>query len=295
VFRIDRERALVQTVDIFTPVVDDPAAYGAIAAANALSDVYAMGGKPITALAIACFPEKGMDMEILARIMLGGLEKLKEAHVALIGGHTVADREIKFGYSVTGLVHPERVYTNTAARPGDRLVLSKPLGIGIITSGIKFQKTSEAAAARAIEIMTTLNESASEVMRGFDCHAVTDVTGFGLLGHALEMAEGSKVTVRIESSRVPYIEEAFALAEARVLPGATGKTWKLIEPKTRLSRSVTETVRNILTDPQTSGGLLISVSTDDTQPLLAELTGKGLSAAEVGGIEKRADSILIVD
>lgn len=294
-FRIDQERALVQTVDIFTPVVDDPTAYGAIAAANSLSDVYAMGGRPITALAIACFPEKGMDIQILTRIMCGGLEKMQEANVALMGGHTVSDQEIKFGYAVTGLVHPDRIYTNREARPGDHLVLTKPLGIGIITTGIKFKKTSEEAAMRAIETMSALNATASEIMRGYDCHAVTDVTGFGLLGHAMEMAEGSKVTVRIHSSGVPCIEEAFPLAEARVLPGAAGKTWKYIEPRTRLSGSVTETLRNIMTDPQTSGGLLISVSADDTRPLLDEMRAKGINAVEVGEIEERSESPLIVD
>jgi selenide,water dikinase len=295
VFRIDQERALVQTVDIFTPVVDDPKAYGAIAAANALSDVYAMGGKPLTALAIACFPEKGMDIEILTQMMLGGLAKLKEANVALIGGHTVADQEIKFGYSVTGMVHPEQVYTNAAARPGDRLVLTKPLGIGIITSGIKFRKASEQAAARAIEVMSALNDSASAALARHDCHAVTDVTGFGLLGHALEIAEASGVTIRIESGKVPYIDEALPLAEARIIPGAVAKTWKLIAPKTKVGAMVTEPIRNILTDPQTSGGLLISVTADETQSLLDDLTGQGLSAADIGSVEEKADFYVVLD
>jgi len=296
VFRLDDGRALVQTVDFFTPVVDDPYAYGAIAAANALSDVYAMGGRPITAMAIACFPEKGSDLDILAQMMLGGADKLREAGVALLGGHTVSDREIKFGYSVTGLIAPSRILTNAGARPGDVLVLTKPLGIGILTTGIKFQKTPPEAAQRAIRVMSTLNRVASEIMLRYTVHAATDVTGNGLLGHGFEVAAASRVTLRFEAARVPYIPEAYRLAEERVLPGAVAKVWQMIENKTIIGNNVPDPVRSILLDPQTSGGLLICAGPDDASRMIADLRQNGVQdAVAVGVVESLRDSLLIVE
>ena len=295
VFRIDAEHALVQTVDFFTPVVDDPSLFGAIAAANSLSDVYAMGAKPLTALAIACFPEKGMDLEILTRIMSGGVEKLREAEVVLLGGHTVADPEIKFGYSITGMVHPDRIMTNAGARPGDALVLTKPLGIGILTSGIKFNRTSAEGADRAIAVMTTLNRAAAEVMRKFDCHAATDITGFGLLGHAYEMAEASRAALRFQSARVPFIQEAYRLAEARVLPRTIGTTWQMIESKTSVAPSVPEPLKHVMLDPQTSGGLLIAVGDKEMGALLEEMARSRVEACYVGRVEEYTGPRIIVD
>ncbi len=295
VFRLDDERALVQTLDFFTPVVDDPYLYGTIAAANSLSDIYAMGGKPITALAITCFPEKGVDMQILAQIMTGGVQKLHEAGVALLGGHSVSDPEIKFGYSVTGLINPNRILTNTGACPGDALVLTKPLGIGIITSGIKFNKASEAAAQRAIQLMSELNRAAADVMVRFNTHAATDITGNGLLGHAFEMAHGSRVTLRLESGKIPYIEEAYRLAESGLLPRTIRTTWKLIEPHSRINPAVPEPLRNILLDPQTSGGLLISVDSKDLIGIMRELAQSGIEAAHIGQVEPLNGSEIIVD
>jgi len=295
VFRLDDERALVQTVDFFTPVVDDPYIYGAIAAANSLSDVYAMGGRPITAMAITCFPEKGVDMEILAQIMTGGVEKLKEAGVALLGGHSVSDPEIKFGYSITGLIHPSRILRNSAARAGDALVLTKPLGIGIITSGIKFNKVSEASAQRAIQVMTALNRTSAEIMLRFECHAVTDITGNGLLGHAFEMAHASHVTIRFDSSRIPYLEEAYSLAQSGLLPRTIATTWKMIQEFTQVGSEVPEPLRNILLDPQTSGGLLISLSLKDLDSCLDELSQAGVEAARVGSVEPHRGPEIIVD
>jgi selenide,water dikinase len=286
VFRLNDELALVQTLDFFTPVVDDPYTYGAIAAANSLSDVYAMGGRPVTAMAIACFPEKGGDMDLLALIMTGGADKLHEAGVALVGGHTVTDQEIKFGYSVTGLIHPERVFRNSTARPGDALILTKPLGIGILTSGIKFGKTPEMAARRAIQVMTTLNGTAAEVMMRHECSAATDITGNGLLGHAFEMAQASRVTLKLYASRVPYIQEAYALAEGGIKPRTIVPTWKMIANTTRIGSSVPEALKNILLDPQTSGGLLISVSQPDFEATLSELVHKGVEATHVGQVEE---------
>ena len=295
VFRLDDERALVQTLDFFTPVVDDPYTYGAVAAANSLSDIYAMGGTPITAMAITCFPEKGIDLQILAQIMTGGVEKLHEAGVALLGGHTVTDPEIKFGYSVTGLIDPKRILTNSAALPGDALVLTKPLGIGIVTSGIKFNKISQAATQKAIHIMTTLNRTAAEIMLRYDCHAATDITGNGLLGHAFEMARGSRVTLRFDSSRIPYLEEAYPLAEAGLLPRTVATTWKMIQPFTRINPTVADPLRHILLDPQTSGGLLISLSLKDLDQIIDELKGSGVQAVHVGRVEAFQEAEIIVD
>jgi selenide,water dikinase len=295
VFRLDDQRALVQTLDFFTPIVDDPRLYGAIAAANSLSDVYAMGGTPITAMAIACFPDKPDELEILSQIMIGGAEKLGEAGVALLGGHTISDREVKFGYSITGLVHPGRVITNAGAQPGDSLVLTKPLGIGIITTAIKHAKADPEAVRKAVQVMTALNRSASEAMRSFRSHAATDITGYGLLGHGCEMAEASHVTLRFRASSVPFLAEAYPLAEARVLPGLVAKTWKLLGPKIRVSTSVAEPLRNILLDPQTSGGLLVAVHPDDRDPLLQDLSRRGVNASCVGEVEAAQDVRIIVE
>ncbi len=295
VYLLDENRALVQTVDFFTPVVDDPCVYGAIAAANSLSDVYAMGGRPLTAMAVACFPARETDLELLALIMRGGLEKLREAGVALVGGHTVADNEIKFGYSVTGIVDPRRMTTNAAARPGDALVLTKPLGIGILTSGIKFQKASRAGIEKAVETMSRLNREASEIMLRHVCHAATDITGNGLLGHALEMAEASCVTLRFTAATIPYIEEAYSLAEAGVLPGAAAKTMQMIKNKTLIGGSVPRPLQDILVDPQTSGGLLIAVSRDAREALMRDLSKAGVPAAEVGQVEEIQGSALVVE
>jgi selenide, water dikinase len=295
VFRIDDERALVQTVDFFTPIVDDPYTYGAIAAANSLSDVYAMGGRPITALAITCFPNEGVEIEMLSQIMHGGVEKLKEAGVALVGGHTVADKEIKFGYSITGLVNPNHIVTNSAARPGDALVLTKPLGIGILTSGIKYNQTSREAAQEAVFHMTTLNYTASEIMLRHETHAATDITGNGLLGHGYEMAEGSRTTLRFQADCVPFIEEAFALAKAGVLPGRVAKTWKMIEKDTLINPGISTPLKNILLDPQTSGGLLIAVSPNDLDGLLEDLTKNNVNGIHVGRVEETQGYRIIVD
>jgi selenide, water dikinase len=295
VFRIREDLALVQTLDFFTPVVDDPFTFGAIAAANSLSDVYAMGGTPAVAMAIACFPEKGGDLDVLTAIMTGGAEKLHEAGVALIGGHTVADPEIKFGYSVTGLIHPGRILKNSSAQPGDALILTKPLGIGILTSGIKLGKTSPAAAARAIESMTRLNRDAAEIMLRFDTHAATDITGNGLLGHAYEMAEGSRVTLRFRAAAVPYIEEALALTEGGIRPRTIATTWNMISSRTWFSPDIPQALRNILLDPQTSGGLLISLSPADLPQAVDAMQASGTAAVYVGDVEPLGAFGLVVE
>ena len=294
-YRLDGSHALVQTVDFFTPIVDDPYFYGAIAAANSLSDVYAMGGTPITAMAIACYPEEGGEMDVLARIMTGGVDKLHEADVALVGGHTITDTEIKFGYSITGLIHPDHIMTNSKARPGDALVLTKPLGLGIITSGIKSGRTSEESAARATEIMATLNRAASEVMIQRDCSAATDVTGNGMLGHAFEMAEASKVTLRFVSERIPVIPEAIKLVREGVLPRTARTTWTMVRESTEFNPAVQEDMRSILLDPQTSGGLLICVNAEDLPALIRDMAHRNVSAAHVGSVEEEHGKRIIVE
>jgi len=276
----------VQTLDFFTPVVDDPYSYGAIAAANSLSDVYAMGGSPMTAMAICCFPEKGVDLEILVQIMTGGIHKLREAGVTLLGGHTVTDPEIKFGYSVTGIVHPGRIITNAGARPGDCLVLTKPLGIGIVTSGIKSQKSSAAAAKEAVAVMSQLNRTAAEVMLSWNARAATDITGNGLLGHAHEVALASRVALRIEADKVPYIKEAYSLAEAGTLPRSIKTTREMIQSATEVNPAIPKPLIDILLDPQTSGGLLISVGRTDLNGLLQEMAEKNVQAVMIGEVEE---------
>jgi len=295
VFRIDAGRALVQTLDFFTPIVDDPFCFGAIAAANSLSDVYAMGGKPLTAMAIACSPDSPEDLEILAQVMCGGAEKLREAGVPLIGGHTLADRDLKFGYSVTGLVHPDRVLTNAGAQPGDALILTKPLGIGIITTAIKRGRAGKDTVAKAVRVMTMLNRDASEILLGFRCHAATDITGYGLLGHGCEMAEASQATLRFHASFVPFLAEAYALAEEKIFPGLIAKTWNLIEPKVVITAAVAESLRVILLDPQTSGGLLAAVHPQDKNSLLETLRRRGVEAAFVGEVEPKSNASIVVD
>jgi len=295
VFRLDDQKALVQTLDFFAPIVDDPYLYGAIAASNSLSDVYAMGGVPLTALAIACFPDQPELLETLSQVMLGGAEKLQEAGVALLGGHTVCDPEIKFGYSVTGLIHPDRIITNTGAQPGDALILTKPLGIGIITTAIKRALAATDTIRRAVQIMTALNRDAAKVMVTHRCHAATDITGYGLLGHGCEMAAGSGATLRIHAGLIPYLPEAYALAEAGVLPGLIAKTWCSLEPKVSIRPSVAEPMRNIMLDPQTSGGLLIAVHPDDRDPLLTDLMNRGVEATYIGNVERKGVCSIIVE
>lgn len=295
VFRIDADRALVQTLDFFTPIVDDPFCFGAIAAANSLSDVYAMGGKPLTAMAIACSPDGPEELEILALVMRGGAEKLHEAGVPLIGGHTLADRDLKFGYSVTGLVHPERILTNAGAQPGDALILTKPLGIGIITTAIKRGRVGSETIAKAVRVMTTLNRDASEILLSFRCHAATDITGYGLLGHGCEMAEASRATLRFHAASVPFLAEAYPLAEEKILPGSIAKSWNLIGPKVVVAASIAEPLRMILLDPQTSGGLLAAVHPQDRDSALETLRRRGVEAASVGEVEPQGNASIVVD
>ena len=288
VYRLDGERALVQTVDFFTPIVDDPFSYGQIAAANALSDVYAMGGRPLTALAIAGFP-KDADRAVLPRIFAGGLDKLREAGVALLGGHTVQDQEIKFGYAITGEVHPSRVFANAGAQPGDALILTKPLGTGVIATALKFGRAPDEAIDAAVRSMTTLNAAASSVLVALDpgiVHACTDITGFGLIGHASEMAAASGCSLEIDSSRVPLIEGARALVRGNI-PGGGRTNREHFGGQVTVAAGVDSDLLDLLYDPQTSGGLLAAVPAAQADRVLAALEGASVPAAVIGNAGPR--------
>jgi selenide, water dikinase len=284
VYKLTDEIALVQTLDFFTPIVDDPYDFGQVAAANAISDVYAMGGKPLTALNIVAFPISTLDKSILSEILRGAGDKLKEANVTLVGGHSIDDKEPKFGLAVTGVVHPNKVRTNAGAKPGDKLILTKPIGVGILTTSIKNNLLTEEEIKRVTSVMTTLNKTAAEVMENFDVHASTDVTGFGLLGHGSEMAAGSNVGLIIHSENVPILPRARELAVAGSMPGGTKNNYKHVEDVVSYPESMDSIDRHILCDATTSGGLLISVNGDEAEQLLDELLAKGVEASMIGEV-----------
>jgi len=286
VYKLDDRRALVQTVDFFTPIVDDPVAYGRIAAANALSDVYAMGGRPLTALAIAGFPKEA-EREVLSAIFRGGLLTLREAGVALLGGHTVQDQEIKFGYAVTGEVEPDRVWSNAGAKPGDVLILTKALGTGVIATAIKFDRAPRPIADAAIASMCTLNRAAGAALGGLPreaVHACTDITGFGLSGHATEMAKASGCVLAIEVDAVPLLPGALDLAEQNTPAGARTNR-EHFSAGISIGRGLDDRRVALLFDPQTSGGLLVSVAKTYAQEVVARLSSAGVPAHQVGTVE----------
>ena len=279
VYKISDDLALIQTVDFFTPIVDDPYGFGQIAAANALSDVYAMGGIPKTAMNLVAFPAKEMDLKILRQIIQGGIDKLAEAEVVLIGGHSIEDREIKYGLSVTGFIHPARVLAKKNLRPGDRLVLTKPLGTGIVNTAIKAGMASAELTDKVTHLMAALNRDAARVMSSYDVSACTDVTGFGLLGHLAEMVCGSGTGVRIESGRAPVIAEALEFASMGLIPAGAYKNKAFREQMVVFVETVPRVLQDLLFDPQTSGGLLISVSGDQADALVAALREAGVADA----------------
>lgn len=269
VYRLTAECALVQTVDFFTPIVDDPYTFGGIAAANSLSDVYAMGGRPLTALSLVAYPAKG-DLEELGEILRGGAAKMEEAGCVVVGGHSVSDEEMKFGYAVTGIVHPERVWTNAGARPGDALVFTKRIGTGVIATALKRGLAREEDVGASIESMLTLNRRAAEVLARLDPHGATDVTGFGLLGHAREMALASKVTLAIEAGAVRWLPGAMEYAGAGAIPGGLKNNREFVSSCVEAPVSLPEAVEHLLYDPQTSGGLLVALSEADAAAFLGE-------------------------
>lgn len=294
VYQIAPDLALVQTVDFFTPIVDDPYTFGQIAATNALSDIYAMGGRPISALSILGFPNTGRDLDVLEGIVQGGLAKMQEAGCAVIGGHSIADDEIKFGYAVTGLVNPKLVWANATAQAGDRLLLTKRLGTGVISTAIKKGSASAASVAAATESMTTLNRLASEIAREYRIHAATDVTGFGLLGHAREMAIGSNVSLAIDSSRVAFLPEALVYAHQGFLPGGLGRNAEFAGSCVEFDSGVPQDIRNLLFDPQTAGGLLFSVVAEDSSKLLRSLRGAGVFSEEIAEVVPKTHPLIRV-
>ena len=280
--------ALVQTVDFFTPVVDDPYHYGQIAAANALSDVYAMGGEPRTALAIAALPKDGPGPDVVKAIFRGGHDKLREAGVVLLGGHTVTDTEIKFGYAITGEIDPARLLTNATARPGDHLLLTKPIGTGIIATALKFGRATPGQVDSATESMTRLNRDAANVVRLLAAgmvSAATDITGFGLVGHASAMAAASGVTIAIDTTALPLLEGAVALAATNI-PGGNKTNDAHFGARVRVGPKVTPAMRLVAFDPQTSGGLFLALDPAATAHVLGKLTEAGVSAAVIGRVER---------
>ena len=283
VYLISPEQALVQTVDFFTPVVDDPYTFGQIAATNSLSDVYAMGGKPLTSLALVCFPEKA-DLQILERILAGGLSKMIEAGCTVIGGHSIRDEETKFGYSVTGVVHPKKIRANIGAKPGDALLFTKALGTGVISTAIKKGKADPAWIDAAVESMTALNKRAAEVIidGSFRVNSMTDVTGFGLIGHAREMALASEMSLEFYSSRIPLLEGALECVRAGCIPGGLTNNRDFAECLVEYDGEVSAELRALLFDPQTAGGLLIA--TPDGAALTQAMQTAGVNAVEIGAV-----------
>ncbi len=270
VFRLNDSTALVQTLDFFTPIADDPQTYGRIAAINSLNDVYAMGGTPLTALSIVCYPQKG-DWDVLGEILKGGQLALNSENVVVLGGHSVDDQEIKFGYAITGTVDPKRVITNAGARAGDVLVLTKPIGTGVISTGIKFEKASQRAIDAAMNAMTTSAREASNVMRRLEANACTDVTGFGFLGHAYEMAKASGVTLEIDAESVPLLPDVLELIELKMLTRGDRNNRIYVGETIAFSESVSREMQSALFDPQTAGGLLISLSVENAEKMVAQL------------------------
>lgn len=294
VYQLAPDLALVQTVDFFTPIVDDPYTFGQIAAANSLSDVYAMGGRPISALSIVGFPNRAENLDVLEKILQGGHAKMQEAGCAVIGGHSIGDEEIKFGYAVTGLINPARVMANAGARPGDRLVLTKRLGTGIISTALKRRRASEASLNAAVESMCALNRAASEIALHFPVHAATDVTGFGLLGHAREVAVGSKVSLVIDSARVEFLPEAIDYSREGYLSGGLKNNISFLHGCVEFANGIGEEIRNLLYDPQTSGGLLIALGAEDAPRLLKALRDREIPAQEIGEAVQKTQPLLLV-
>jgi selenide,water dikinase len=281
VYKLTDDVALVQTLDFFTPIVNDPYHFGRIAAANALSDVYAMGARPLTAMNIVCFPIADMPKEVLKEILRGGLEKIHEAGAVLVGGHSVDDQELKFGLSVTGLVHPEKILTNKGTKVGDQLILTKPVGTGIVATAIKGKLASQKALDTMIDVASTINDKASQVMQKYETHACTDVTGFGLGGHLLEMARASHVEIAINTEKIPMLSEAKEYALMGLIPAGTYATKHFCEHMVEIKPGLETILMDLIFDPQTSGGLIISIGQDNADACVRELIDKGVKSAAV--------------
>jgi len=294
VYRLRDDLALVQTLDFFTPIVDDAFIYGQIAALNSINDVWAMGGRPITAMAITCFPKKGLDFSILGEIMRGGLSVLTENQVALVGGHSVDNEQIMFGYSVTGVIDPNKVATNAGARPGDVIILTKPIGTGVISTGIKFGKAASDVVDESISTMLTPGKYAAEAIAKFDVKAATDVTGFALLGHTWEMACASNVTIEIDSASVPLISGALDLAAAGLLTSGDKTNREYVGEDVEVAPTIDPNLMKLLYDPQTAGGLLLAIAQEKADELLRELRTNYPRAEIIGRVSERAEKAIMV-
>lgn len=293
VYKLNDEMALIQTLDFFTPMVDDPYVFGQIAASNSLSDVYAMGGKPTVAMNIVCFPSCH-DMDVLAEILKGGFEKVKESGALLVGGHTVDDKEPKYGLSVSGLVHPDKVLSNATAKPGDKLVLTKPIGVGILNTAMKENMVDKEIGDRVIEVMIHLNKYAAMSFENFEVNSVTDITGFGLLGHVLEMAKASEVSIEIDSKEVPILDGALEMANMGIIPAGMYRNKQYISKDVELI-GIDVAMEDILYDPQTSGGLLISVKSELAEALVEDMKKNGsIEAKIIGEVRSKGDKYIKV-
>ena len=283
VYAINKDTAIVQSVDILTPIADDPYIFGQIVAANSLSDIYAMGAKPLTALTMINYPPDKIDTGTIARILTGIADKLKEAGACIIGGHTIKDSEIKCGVAVTGIVKPDSIITNSKGKPGDALILTKPLGTGIISTALKMGKASDDAIKKINQNMSQLNKAACDAMLEIGVSSATDITGFGLLGHALEMAEASRVSMTIDVHQVPIIEEALTLAKQKLFPGGSVKNFEFVKPKVKYAEGIGSEMQMLLCDAQTSGGLLLAVPDEKSEKLLKLLHDRGVTSAHIIG------------
>ena len=296
VYRIDDQRAIIQTVDFITPIVDDPYDYGRIAAANSISDVYAMGGRPLFALNIVCFPSKKLPLDVLGTILKGGCDKAHEAGIDIIGGHSVDDAEPKYGLVVTGVVSSDRVLTNAGAQPGDVLVLTKPLGSGILTTALKKGLLADSTKNKIVDVMATLNRAAAEALDGLEVHALTDITGFGLIGHLVEMLTGSGVGARLVTADVPVLEQVWPLARDGVYPGGTKRNLERFDRSVNWPDATPEEMKMVLADPQTSGGLLIAIAPHELDRLIDRLASAEVPAAAViGEITSQQPHVIQVD
>jgi selenide,water dikinase len=294
-FRLDDQQAILQTLDFITPIVDDPYDYGQIAAANSISDIYAMGGRPLFALNIVCFPSKKIPLEVLGRILQGGADKAREAGIPIVGGHSVEDAEPKYGLVVTGIAPPARILTNAGAKPGDVLILTKPLGSGILSSAWKREKLSPTGQQTVTRTMATLNRAAAESLDGLAVHALTDVTGFGLVGHLSEMMAGSQTTARISAGKVPLLDEVWTLAAAGVYPGGAKRNLDQFGSRVTWPTGSDDVLKVVLADPQTSGGLLIAVAAEDAPRLVERLqAAKTLAAAVIGEVVASTGALIDV-
>ena len=295
VYKMTDDLALIQTIDFFTPIVDDPYLFGQIAVANALSDVYTMGGRPLLGMNVVCFPTKTMDIEVLKSILKGGADKMREAGVILVGGHSIDDAELKYGLSVAGIVHPKKLVTNSGAKVGDGLILTKPLGFGIITTALKAGVAGEETVNKITKYMATLNAKASELMQEVGVHACTDITGFGLIGHACQLAQNSQVGIKIHFSDVPIFNEALAFSKQGFTPGGLHRNREFYSPKVKISGQLPDFMQDILFDPQTSGGLLISLDLSKAELLLEKLSQAGVEAALIGEVVAKPKELIAVD